>query len=82
MTGSAIKVPSMELVPPFKVHREEAKPGGGVSKLRSLGGQHPRKLFSAEFQIIYSLLNLYGAKHRQMIKYKYSACWEKLDYDD
>ena len=31
MTGTAVKVLSMELVPPNKVHREEAKPGDGVS---------------------------------------------------
>ena len=30
MTGSAVKVLSMELVPPDKVHGEEAKPGDGV----------------------------------------------------
>ena len=33
-TGPALKVLSMELVPPNKVHREEAKPGDGVSIFR------------------------------------------------
>ena len=30
-TGPALKVLSMELVPPNKVHREEAQPGDSVS---------------------------------------------------
>ena len=53
----------MELVQPYKVHQEEAKHGGCVSKLRNLcklsyselmWARRPRNLFSAAFQIIYS----------------------------
>ena len=31
MTGSAVKFLNMELIPPNKVHREEAQPGDSVS---------------------------------------------------
>ena len=72
MTGSAVKVLSMELVPHNKVHREEAKSGDSISILKKsklMEAWHPSKLFSAELVPKINRMAPIQTWHQKLIKW-------------